>query len=98
MSNDPKTDESGLPLTSGDPIQGSAWIEDAPDIEGDEVLVYAELTDVDEVAVIVRYDGGDVTVWMPRIQAIALAGQIAACATMSPTRLPHGHGPTGPCV
>ena len=84
---------------SGDPIGATAWMgEGVPDLEGDEVTIHAELTDVDEVAVIVRwFDVSEhhMLVHLPRVQAIALAGQLAHAATMSPSVLPHGHGAGG---
>jgi hypothetical protein len=89
-------------LRSGDPIAATAWIdEDTPAIEGDDVTVHAELTDVDEVTVIVLSVGAsegrlsDVSVHLSRVQAIALAGQLASAATRSPADLPPGHGPDG---
>lgn len=90
------------PRANGDPIAATAWLSDeTPGLDGDGVTIHAELTDVDEVGVMVRwFDAGeqDILMHLPRVQAIALAGQIAAAATMSPTILPHGHGPTGPLV
>ena len=87
------------PLMSGDPIAATAWLdEDVPCLQGDDVTIHAELTDVDEVAVILRWfhvEEREVIVHMPRIQAIALAGQVAAAATWTQTDLPRGHGPTG---
>jgi hypothetical protein len=87
------------PLMSGDPIAVTAWLgEDVACLEGDDVTIHAELTDVDEVAVILRWfnvEEHEVLVHMPRIQAIALAGQLAAAATWTQADLPHGHGPTG---
>jgi hypothetical protein len=39
---------------SGEPIAATAWIEEStPVLEGDDVKVHAELTDVDEVTLIV---------------------------------------------
>lgn len=36
------------PLMSGDPIAATAWMgEDVPCLEGDDVTIHAELTDVD---------------------------------------------------
>lgn len=87
------------PIMSGDPIAATAWLgEEVPCIEGDPITIHAELTDVDEVAVIVRWFNmreHEVLVHMPRIQAIALAGQLAAAATWTQVDLPHGHGPAG---
>ena len=83
------------PIMSGDPIAATAWMgEDVADLEGDDVTIHAELTDVDEVAVIVRWFNvteQEMLVHMPRIQAIALAGQLAAAATIPQTELPRGH-------
>lgn len=93
------------PLRSGDRIAATMWLgEDVPAFEGDEVLVSAELSDVDEVAFLVGQEGEDddgnelsphVIVHLPRVQAIALAGQLAAAATRSPAELPPGHGANG---
>lgn len=88
------TDRRNIP----EPVTASAWCEDAPDLEGDAVRVHAEMTDVDEVALIVREEGEVITVHLDRVHAIALAGQIAAAATADHSLLPHGHGPDGPCV
>lgn len=83
------------PLRSGDPIAVSAWLdEDAPTLEGDEVTISAELSDVDEVAVVIEWFNvaeQQILVHMPRVQAIALAGQLASAATRSPADLPKGH-------
>lgn len=90
------------PVRSGDPITVTAWLDedsiDAPPIEGDEVQIHAQLTDVDEVAVVIEWfnvEPREMLVHMSRVQAIALAGQIAWAATASPAALPHGHGPDG---
>lgn len=83
------------PLRSGDPIAVSAWLdEDTPTLEGDEVTISAELSDVDEVAVVIEWFNvaeQQILVHMPRVQAIALAGQLASAATRSPADLPKGH-------
>lgn len=82
---------------AGDPIAAVCWLdEETPTLEGDAVFVSAELTDVDEVAVILRRapsdeEPSDVSIYLPRTQAIALAGQLAAAATMPVTVLPKGH-------
>jgi hypothetical protein len=88
-------------LRSGDRISASLWLgEDVPEFEGDPVLVSAELSDVDEVAFVVGREGededgnelpADLLVHLSRVQAIALAGQLAAAATRSPADLPGGH-------
>jgi hypothetical protein len=86
------------PIMSGDPIAATAWLGEVAELDGDEVTIHAELTDVDEVAVILRWFDvreHEVLVHMPRIQAIALAGQLAAAATWTQTALPWGHGSTG---
>lgn len=85
------------PIMSGDPISANAWLDDeVPAYEGDDIFVHAELTDVDEVAVVLCESADDeapnmVTVYLPRVQAIALAGQIAWAATASQNELPKGH-------
>lgn len=85
-----------------DPIGATAWLHEAvPSLEGDDVAIHAELSDVDEVALIVKSHDDEqefVIVHLPRVQAIALAGQLAAAATTPQTALPRGHGPTGPLV
>lgn len=93
------SDEDYVPLRSGDAIAATAWMGETGGLEGDEVTIHAELTDVDEVAVVVKWFDvyeRDMLVHLPRAQAIALAGQLASAATMSPAALPHGHGPDGP--
>ncbi len=102
------------PIMSGDPIAATAWLsfeEDDELLAGDDITARAELTDVDEVAVVIQAarpkpaeaDGQDevvvyaeVLVHLTRVQAIALAGQLAWAATAEPTRLPRGHGVNGP--
>jgi hypothetical protein len=87
------------PIRSSDPVSATAWLDDdTPSLEGDDVHAHAELTDVDEVGLIVRADTGEDVLLMhlPRVQAIALAGQLAWAATASPAALPSGHGPEGP--
>lgn len=81
---------------AGEPIAAQGWVdEDTPSFEGDDVFVSAELTDVDEVAVLLAASNDEdavnyVSIYLPRTQAIALAGQIAAAATMPVTVLPKG--------
>lgn len=83
------------PLRSGDPVGATAWLdEEAPALEGDEVMISAELSDVDEVAVVIEWfnvSEHQILVHLPRVQAIALAGQLASAATRSPADLPKGH-------
>lgn len=86
------------PIRSGEPITATAWLEaDAPVLEGDDVTVHAELSDVDEVAIVVasQDDRHDALIHLSRVQAIALAGQIAWAATANQSELPHGHGAGG---
>jgi hypothetical protein len=81
-----------------EPITASAWTSYDFELEGDDVLVHAELSDVDEVAVVVRDtdDGEVLIVHLDRVHAIAFAGQVAAAATADQRILPTGHGPEGP--
>lgn len=75
-------------------IAASAWLgEDVPPFEGEQAGVSAELSDVDEVALVVSDGQGSeiVLVHFDRVHAIALAGQLARAATMPPTVLRGGH-------
>lgn len=81
-----------------EPIAATSWTEYEYALEGDDVQVHAELSDVDEVALVVRdTDGSDVVaVHLDRVHSIALAGQLAAAATADQCLLPGGHGAGGP--
>jgi hypothetical protein len=80
-------------------ISTTAWTEDTPDLEGDDVEVRAELSDVDEVVLRIAYGDRDteqVLIHVDCLHAIALAGQLAKAATEDLTTLPKGHGAGGP--
>lgn len=94
------------PRIAFDPVNATCWSEHDYAFEGDDVKVHAELSDVDEIALVVRLPSTTradayvevATVHLDRVHAIALAGQLAAAATASQTLLPHGHGPEGPAA
>lgn len=85
-------------------LPATAWLEDAPNLEGDGVGITAELTDVDEVALRIALDpegpehADEMVVYLDRVHAIALAGLLAKAATTSQGALPKGHGADGPLV
>lgn len=76
-----------------EPVEATGFCDPDVSVEGDPLHVHAELSDVDEVAVVVKTVEGDelVAVHLDRVHAIALAGQLATAATQPPTVLPHGH-------
>jgi hypothetical protein len=92
-----------VPSSQSDAVSATAWLgeagsdDDLPVLEGDEVTVSAELSDVDEVSLLVRCEMNDdttaeiIAVHLDRVHAIAIAGQLAAAATAEYTDLPKGH-------